>query len=227
MSMRGDDTVQVFESPQGAAAATAACLFDALTEVVERNGVCHIALPGGNTPVHCFRLLSEMVLPWERLHWYPGDERCVPVGDDNRNDKMIVEALFARQPAFRQQFHAMPAELGAEQAADVYMQQVKDVRLDIALLGMGEDGHVASLFPGNAALQDKRLVVPVFDAPKLPAERVSFGMTALQQANYRMVLTAGQGKQDVIKQIRQGEVCPVTEFRPSHWFIDRQANGQL
>ena len=156
-----------------------------IREYTEHNGVCRVALPGGRTPARCLALLAQASLPWERVHWYVGDERCYPTGHEERND----------------------------------------VRLDLVLLGMGEDGHTASLFPGNAALEDTRPAVPVRQAPKPPPERVSLGLGTLRSASERIVLVAGQDKRDALRRIGAGERLPIALVGPLLWFMDAAAAG--
>lgn len=189
---------------------------------IEARGVCHMIVPGGNTPVGCFAALAEKRLPWDRLHCYPGDERCYPEWHAERNDVMIKAHLLSHLPSIH--FHPMPTELGAEQAAEAYRETVDEVdRFDIAFIGMGEDGHTASLFPGNAALQEIESVVAVHESPKPPADRVSLSLPTLQQARLRVVLAAGASKAAIIARIRRGETLPVNQVGDIHWFVDEAA----
>ncbi|HHO59921.1 MAG TPA: 6-phosphogluconolactonase [Thiotrichales bacterium] len=195
---------------------------------VQQQGACSIALPGGATPARCLQNLAADKLPWPSLQWFMGDERCLPVGDIARNDTMIRQTLFAGNAQAVKNFHPIDAELGAETAAQRYSALVDAVgRFDLILLGMGEDGHTASLFPGNKALQDTRPAVPVFDAPKPPPERVSLGLKTLTAARQRIILVAGSNKHAALKRIKHGEQLPVNCLGESHWFIDREAAGDL
>ncbi len=215
---------RVFDNQAELAEAAANALFERISETVSKQGVCHVVLPGGSTPAACLQRLGALPLPWNAIHWYPGDERCLPPGHPERNDTMIEQTLFADPTRRRRShFHPFAAESGARQAAASFARTTAAPRLDIAVLGMGEDGHIASLFPGNPALSLQETVVPVFDAPKAPAERVSFGMTALRQAKWRVILTAGESKRKVLSACRNGQRFPVTRFSPSVCFVDRLA----
>lgn len=209
-----------YPSLDAAARAAADFLAEAIVASVGARGACHVIVPGGTTPAGCFARLAEKDLPWDNIHWYPGDERCYPAGHPERNDVMIAEHLLSRLSTVH--FHPMPAELGPEQAAAAYREMIKGIdAFDIAFLGMGEDGHTASLFPGNAALQEMASsVVAVHDAPKPPTDRVSMGLATLRQARLRMVLTAGPAKAAIIQRIREGEVLPVNQVGDIHWFVD-------
>ena len=122
----------------------------------------------------------------------------------------------------------IPTELGTEQAAAVINEKLKGItNLDIALLGMGEDGHTASLFPGNPALDSSDHAVAVFQSPKPPPERVSLTLHFLQQSLNKAVLTKGRGKREIILRIKSGERFPVTLVGDDiHWFIDEPANSE-
>lgn len=204
-----------------ASKAAAEFLASRIQHTVEHNGCCHVVLPGGNTPAKCLQYLSEMDLPWEKIHWYPGDERVLPKGDAERNDVMLDKNLWSKLPAGN--IHTIPVELGTEQSAEAYRQQLAETKIDIAFLGMGEDGHTASLFPDNDALKDERSVIAVYNSPKPPKERVSFSVNKLQQAEYRMILTCGEGKADIINQIKQGRNLPVNQIGDINWFVDKLA----
>jgi len=213
-----------------ASLAAAEFLAEKIKLCVDEKDICHVALAGGNTPALCMRLLSEKKLPWTKVHWYLGDERCYPAGHEERNDVMLQNNLWSLLPAgvdLSANIHPIPAELGPEDAADQYRELINDIsRIDIAFLGIGEDGHTASLFPGNAALTDDRSVIPVHDAPKLPSDRVSLSRQTLNHAGCRLVLTAGASKASVIKRIRDGELLPVNLIGDIDWFVDEAAMSE-
>ena len=188
---------------------------------LQKNNICHIVLPGGNTPAKCLELLAKENLPWERIHWYLGDERCYPPGHEDRNDVMLEKNLWSHLAVANT--HIIPAELGADIAAENYRNVIRSIeKFDIAFLGMGEDGHTASLFPDNKALSDTRSVVPVYDSPKEPAERVSLSLATLKRAETRMVLACGESKAELFVRIKQGEAFPVNLIGDIEWFIDQQ-----
>ena len=209
----------VHKQLEEASRAAADFLAENILTSINARGVCHVIVPGGNTPARCFDYLMKKSLPWEKIHWYPGDERCYPEGHPERNDVMLREHLLSHIPVSH--FHPMRAELGAKQAAESYRETIQAIdAFDIAFLGMGEDGHTASLFPGNAALQDNQTVVAVSHSPKPPFERVSMGLSTLRQSRLRMVLAAGAGKAEIIERIRAGDDLPVNCIGDINWFID-------
>ena len=201
-------------------------LAERITAVLDQQPLCRVALPGGSTPGQMLALLAKAALPWARVHWYLGDERCYPAGHGERNDVMLMQQLWSRIDAPIENRHPIAAELGPEPAAAQYTDELAEVGpLDIVVLGMGEDGHTASLFPGNAALSDLRPVVPVYHAPKPPPERVSLGLATLQAATERVVLVAGQAKADTFVRVQAGEPLPVNLIGPALWFVDTAAAG--
>jgi 6-phosphogluconolactonase len=217
---------QILPESDAVAHAAAELIAARIRAVTARKGQCHVALPGGTTPAACLRLLAAMKLPWDAIHWYLGDERCLPVGDAERNDSMIRDCLWSRAPIPASHCHSVPAELGPQAAAEAYSRVMAEVgTLDIVLLGMGEDGHTASLFPGNPALQLDTPAVPVFDAPKPPPERVSLSIPTLQAAAQRIVLITGAGKREAVEQMRAGEPLPINRVGDLLCLADQAAAG--
>jgi len=193
-----------------------------IQQSLQKNNICHIVLPGGKTPAKCLSLLAGEDLPWEKIHWYLGDERCYPLGHEERNDVMLEKNLWSHLAVAN--VHAIPAELGADVAATLYREDICAIdSFDIAFLGMGEDGHTASLFPGNKALSDSRSVVPVYDSPKEPAERVSLSIVTLRRAATKIVLACGESKAEMLVRIKQGESFPVNSIGDIDWFVDQLA----
>jgi len=204
-------------------------LVEKIESCIEKKGCCHIALPGGSTPARCLELLAEKPLQWPLIHWYPGDERCYPVGHDERNDTMVNNKLFSNNKEASQTFHPIPAEMGATAGAKKYNDFLEVAlkesagKFDIVVLGMGEDGHTASLFPGNPALDEKHNAVAVFNAPKAPDERVSISLQLLKKATICIVITTGEGKYEALEKIKQGALLPIAMVEPDVWFVDEAA----
>ncbi|MCK4587837.1 MAG: 6-phosphogluconolactonase [Gammaproteobacteria bacterium] len=212
----------VYSEFDDASKAAADFIAEQIESSIKKKGVCHVILPGGNTPAQCLGYLANKKLPWNQVHWYLGDERCYPSGHVDRNDNMLQNNLWSKIP--NAIIHRIPAELGAEEAAKIYRKVISDVDyFDIAFLGMGEDGHTASLFPDNEALHDSRSVIPVKNSPKVPSERVSLSMETLRKAGCRIVLTGGFGKADVITRIKKGELLPINSLGDINWYVDEAA----
>ncbi|MDQ6986353.1 MAG: 6-phosphogluconolactonase [Mariprofundaceae bacterium] len=199
----------------------------AAREAIAARGVFHLVMAGGNTPRLCYEKLRDMDVDWSRTHIWFGDERCLPVGDAGRNDRMADETLLNYVDIPAAQVHRMQAELGPEQAAEKYAALLADAPvMDMVHLGMGEDGHTASLFPGHATLADDRLAIPEFDSQKAPPQRVSLGLNVLNAARQKLILAAGAGKSDALKRIQAGEKLPVAMIEDALWLLDRTVAGK-
>ncbi len=184
----------------------------AADKAIKQRGVFRLVMAGGSTPEQTYRLLSENTNDWAHWEIYLGDERCLPENHTERNSVMIKQALTDKVPIPDKQVFPISAELGAEKAAQEY-EQVLESRLpfDLVLLGMGEDGHTASLFPGQRFPQGA-LVVPVYDAPKAPSNRVSLSEYSINQSRQLLVLISGVKKNKAVKQWRNGDDLPVSRF---------------
>lgn len=210
----------VFESADEVAAAAAADIAEAL-----REGARSLVLAGGTTPQRCYELLAHMDVVWGRVSILFGDERCVPPNHPDSNYRMAKEALLDRvAPAT---VYRMPAELGPDEAAGLYAHVVAAVApLDVVLLGVGEDGHTASLFPGHPALKASGLAVGIRDSPKPPPQRVTLTLNALRSARRVIILATGAGKADAVAKAKRHEV-PSGMIAGARWLIDRAAaSGQ-
>ncbi|HEY1420916.1 MAG TPA: 6-phosphogluconolactonase [Candidatus Dormibacteraeota bacterium] len=210
----------VLDTAEDVAAAAAADTAEAL-----REGARTLVLAGGTTPRRCYELLSHLDVEWGRVSVLFGDERCVHPDHPDSNYRMARQALLDRtSPAT---VHRMPAELGPDEAAGLYAHIVAAVApLDLVHLGVGEDGHTASLFPGHAALQASGLVVGIRDSPKPPSQRVTLTLHALQAARRVIILATGAGKAEAVAKAKRGEV-PSGMIPGARWLIDRAAAGEI
>ncbi len=185
----------------------------AAQQAIAARGRFSIVLAGGTTPEQVYRRLKDSDTDWSRWFVWFGDERCLPPDHPERNSLMAHHALLAHVPIPADQVFPIPAERGPQAAADAYEPLVaSELPFDLVLLGIGEDGHTASLFPGHQH-PDDRLVVPVFDAPKPPPERVSLTITALCAAGEVCVMVTGSAKRDAVQQWRQGVELPVAQLK--------------
>jgi 6-phosphogluconolactonase len=186
----------------------------AQSRAIARSGEFVIVLAGGETPRGAYTLLASQPAEWRAWHVYFGDERCLPAGDPARNSRMAGDALLDRVPVPPTQIHVIPAELGPERAAAAYAHALAPVGdFDLVLLGLGEDGHTASLFPGGA-LDAAADVIPVANAPKPPPERVSLSAARLSRAREVVFLVDGESKRDAVGRWRAGERIPAAAIRP-------------
>ena len=214
-----EDEFRVLASAEDVAMAAADDVAQAL-----REGARSLVLAGGSTPRRCHELLSEMDVAWGRVSILFGDERCVPPDHPDSNYLMARESLLDRvSPAT---VYRMPAELGPDEGATLYAEVVALVAsLDVVMLGVGEDGHTASLFPGHPGLHAPGLAVGIRNSPKPPPERVTLTLSALRAARRVIVVATGAGKANAVALAKKHEV-PSGMIGGAMWFIDRAAAGQ-
>ena len=178
-------------------------------------GCFHLVLAGGHTPQALYQRMAELQTDWSAWHIWFGDERCLPVTDTERNSHMVNTAWLGDSAIPAQQIHPIRAELGAAAAAADYLVQLRGVgRFDLVLLGLGEDGHTASLFPGQGYADTDAAVVAVSGAPKPPAERVSLSAQRLSDAATVLFLVAGIAKRDAVAAWQRGAAIPAAAICP-------------
>ncbi|MGH8565001.1 MAG: 6-phosphogluconolactonase [Gammaproteobacteria bacterium] len=191
-------------------------ILDSAAHAIKRRGRFLIVLAGGNTPRGIYRMLRTADTHWSRWQVYFGDERCLPADDAERNSRMAADAWLNRVPIPQDQLHAIPAELGARAAALAYAETLRGVGdFDLVLLGLGEDGHTASLFPGRdwAVAASAPDALAVFDAPKPPPQRVSLSAARLSRTREVLFLVEGEAKRDAVARWRAGEHLPAGAIR--------------
>ncbi len=179
-------------------------------------------LAGGTTPRRCYEILAGMSLNWGRVTVLFGDERCVGPLDGESNYRMAFEVLLRHvAPA---SVHRIAGELGAEEGAARYEPIVAAAPLDLVLLGLGSDGHTASLFPGNAALGAGGHVAPVHGVPKPPPDRITLTLGALRAARRVVILAGGADKREAVRRALAGQV-PSGMVPSAEWHVTADAFG--
>lgn len=198
-----------FPDPETLAQTVVTQILAVSREVLAAREHFSIVLAGGTTPEKVYRLLAQADTAWSRWSVYFGDERCLPVGDSGRNSVMAACSWLNHVAIPPENIHIIPAERGAEAAARAYAVTVAAaLPFDLVLLGMGEDGHTASLFPGQQHDPAER-VHAVHEAPKPPPDRVSLSATALNDSHRVMILVTGAGKRAAVQAWRAGEALPI------------------
>lgn len=203
-----------------------------LANAVRERGKASLCLAGGTTPRAVYEALAKQAdLPWPAISAYFGDERCVAPDHMDSNYRMAREALFERVPLAPDHIHRMNGESpNREQAARDYEATLPDA-FDVLVLGIGEDGHTASLFPNSAALTEtERRVLPVI-GPKPPPERLTLTPPVLAAARFVIVLAAGAGKAAAVARALEGApdlgACPAQLVRDALWLTDHAAAAEL
>jgi 6-phosphogluconolactonase len=186
-------------------------------QAIQQRGQFHLVLSGGNTPRGVYHNLSQARADWSAWHIYFGDERCMPPTDPARNSHMVAEVWLDRVPVPALQVHVIPSESGALEAARKYAETLCAVDdFDLVLLGLGEDGHTASLFPGHewGAAPGSPDTLAVLDAPKPPAQRVSLSAARLSRARQVIFLVSGERKHKAVAEWRAGKNIPARSIMP-------------
>lgn len=198
----------------------------AADHAIAQHGSFKLVLAGGSTPEKVYRLLAETETDWTNWFIYYGDERCLPVDHEDRNSLMAASVFLDKVAIPQMQIFTIPAELGPESAAKQYQAVVAEaLPFDMVLLGMGEDGHTASLFPGHQHNEDE-LAHAVYNSPKPPPERVSISSKALSNTRELIFLITGANKQEAVNNWRSGQNLPVATISPEHpvdIYIDKAA----
>ncbi len=195
--------------------ATVKRILQAANDAIAKYGSFLIVLAGGSTPKSVYQLLAKEQADWANWHVYHNDDRCLPVDHVDRNSKMARDAWLNHVEIPQAQIHDIPAELGNVEGAKAYAQTLSGVRtFDMVILGLGEDGHTASLFP-NQPLDNSADAVPVFNSPKPPAERVTISQNRLNKTNEVLFLVTGAGKQDAVNNWLNGVAIPATLIAPT------------
>lgn len=205
-----------FETQDAINQATLNRILAAAKEAIASRGRFSIVLAGGSTPKSVYALLKDAQADWTNWHVYHNDDRCLPVDNSERNSLMARTTWLNHVAIPANQIHDIPAELGNIEGAKAYAKTLAGVpEFDLVLLGLGEDGHTASLFP-NQAVDNSADAVPVFDAPKPPADRITVSQQRLSNTREVIFLVTGAGKQDAVNNWRNGVAIPATLITPKN-----------
>ena len=190
-------------------------------ECLDRHGYFSVILAGGETPRELYRHLRHIATDWQHWHIYFGDERFLPGGHFERNDTMATTAWLDYVAIPRAQIHAVPVRCNVNTAAADYAEILQQAPgFDLALLGLGEDGHTASLFPGDVPPDNSTaLAIAVTEAPKLPAQRVSMSARCLSLSSAVWFVVSGINKRKILEAWLAGAPLPPQAIEP-HAGID-------
>jgi 6-phosphogluconolactonase len=208
-------------------------------QAIAQRGTFSIALSGGNTPRALFEQLAappfNKLNQWKNWEIYFGDERCVPPDHPDSNYRMAREELLQKVPIDPSHVYRMKGEADPQQAAMEYGQLMKekfgDGGMDVILLGMGDDGHTASLFPGTAALNETKHRCVANFVPRMNTWRITLSAPFINKGNYIMILVAGAGKAGRVEQVLMGprdpQMLPIQMIQPASgnliWMLDAAA----
>jgi 6-phosphogluconolactonase len=248
--MPTDPDIRIHRDSQACAEAAAEFVLEVGKEAVRANGRFLIALSGGTTPETLYRALTAPAFAdrfdWSRTIFFFGDERCVPPDDPRSNYALAKKTLFTPLNIMPSQVYRMAGESSDPQAAAFeYEQQLRlatkaslsvQPSLDLILLGLGEDGHTASLFPGASILRDRQRVIAATQSPKDPPNRLTMTLAAINRASVILFLVIGAGKAGVVRAIldprtEADQQLPASLVSPEEgrliWFLDQAAAAEL
>ncbi|MCF8033404.1 MAG: 6-phosphogluconolactonase [Desulfarculaceae bacterium] len=235
---------EVFDDAESLSRASAAFITRAAQEAVAARGLFTLVLSGGSSPLGAYGLIgADPAFPWPSTHLFWGDERCVPPDHEESNRRAALESLGPPERLPRDNIHPMRGQLSPREAAQDYEWRLRGFfegeerpPWDLLLLGLGPDGHTASLFPGVPALDEAEAWVAPVDAPShigphLP--RVTLTLPAINAARRVLFIAAGANKQPVVAAIRADQQraaqnYPAARVRPRGemiWHLDRAAAG--
>ncbi|ACT96382.1 6-phosphogluconolactonase [Dyadobacter fermentans] len=216
-----------------------------IQQVLAKQDRFTFVLSGGSTPKALYALLAESPykesVPWEKLHFFWGDERAVPFEDSRNNAKMCYDELLDKVPVKAENIHIMRTDITPEESAAEYEKIMKtyfegsETTFDFVLLGMGDDGHTLSLFPGTEVIHEQEALATSFFLQAQDMYRITLTAPVVNNAACVAFLAAGAGKAEVLKQVLKGErnidLYPSQIIQPSkgqlHWFVDEAAVALL
>ncbi len=242
----GNPGVHVFDDAAVVARAAADEFLRHAVFKAEAGGELSVALSGGSTPKRLFEILADepyaSTMPWSKIHFFWGDERCVPPDHPDSNFGAANATLLSRVPVPAVNVHRIQAEFDPDEAAQGYESELRHYflagagglpRFDLVFLGMGADGHTASLFPRSAALEETERLAVANWVEKLDANRVTLTCPVFNNAAFIMILVAGEDKAETLQAVLEGPGgrYPAQLIRPGvgelHWLIDGAAGRLL
>jgi 6-phosphogluconolactonase len=244
--MNSDPNVLVFDTPEQVAQAAAARFVDCSIASISEHGSFTVALAGGSTPRRAYELLGRDEfnnrVDWLRIHLFFGDERMVAPDSPESNYRMVNDALISRIPLPPQNVHRINGEMTPQESAASYEEELKSFfgktdwpRFDLVFLGMGDDGHTASLFPGSDALKEKTKWVVANRHPQSQQARITLTLPVINHAARVTFLVTGEKKAAPLMRVLHGDAAneelPARKIRPENgileWLVDRSAAAEL
>ena len=233
--------VLVFPAPAQVFEAAADEFFRVIYDCMKRDGACRMALAGGSTPKSLYTLVADRVdkgrargIDWARVHLFFGDERCVPPDHPDSNYRVLKQSLLVH--GLTAAVHRVQGELPPEEAAARYEEELREgfgngvPKFDLIILGLGPDGHTASLFPGSAALNDRTRWVAANYVEKLKSWRITLTYKVLNSASEALFLVTGAEKAEALAQVLRGADLPAAKVKPAGkvlWYLDAAAAGGI
>lgn len=237
--------IHIYPTLQEVSMAAAELFVQKVSQAVKQRGQCHVVLAGGETPRHTYEIVGASPycarLPWKDIHMYWGDERCVPAAHHLSNQKMARQSLLNHVPIPPENIHPITYEDSPQQAAEKYELLLRQLlgqthpQFDLILLGLGNDGHTASLFPYTDVLQEKESWVSPVYLQEQDMYRITLTPPILNQGRDILFLISGANKQQVVREVVEGPKdttrLPAQLIQPPngnvYWLLDQEAAALL
>ncbi|MGB1814447.1 MAG: 6-phosphogluconolactonase [Rubripirellula sp.] len=227
--------MEIFDELSQLHEATTQAFCDLANTSIEANGIFRVALSGGSTPKRIYELIAQCKLDWNNIHWFWGDERNVPVDHADSNARMVHEALLDRVDIPRGNIHVVPVDVESPARAAKHYEQILRQHFgdtdfptwDLALQGLGDDAHTASLFPETSALRERERWFVENWVEKLDSYRYTLTAPAINSARQVWFMVAGKGKQNALKTVLSSphspELYPAQLIHADRWLVTRDA----
>ncbi len=239
--------IHIFDNPEALARAATEDFIELACRVIASEGSFHVALSGGRTPKRLFEQLAQADyqsrIDWPHIHVYFGDERCVPPDHPDSNYRLARESLLDKVACPEENIHRIEAENDPEKAALDYRQLLRDylprnelgqTYFDLIFLGIGTDGHTASLFPGTSALHDTEHDCLAVYVDKLHSWRITLGYPVINRSRQVWLLAEGESKAEILRAVSRAapgpEPYPINGIQPAgefRWYLDAAAGRLL
>jgi 6-phosphogluconolactonase len=239
-------SIHIYDSPEQMSVAASAWIGALICETLKKKKRFSFVLSGGNTPKSLYELMANSPLKetieWKRVDFFWGDERYVPFEDERNNARMAYKILLNNIPVSENQIHPMRTDISPdasvgdyEKMLRNYFEETGDRGFDLVLLGMGDDGHTLSLFPGTSVVHEDKAWIIAFYLKAQDMYRITLTKQLVNQSAQVLFITSGQGKSHALKEVLEGKYQP--DLYPSqvifpvegelHWFVDKAAAMEL
>ena len=219
-----DPRVQLFTTDLEAFKFTAVKISSLINAAIHERGSANVILAAGNSIEKTLSFLNQKDAQWAQVKWFLADERCVDHDDEQRNQLRLTSVF---KKSIGEKFGEIVgpnAHDSPEDSAAKYASRIKEINMfDFCLLGMGNDGHIASLLPNHTALGSKEICFVVNDSPNLPRKRITLTLESLARSENRILITTGANKQQAIKDFVNNPQAPVRLFDPTAIIADQVA----
>ena len=219
-----DSRFKTFASENEVFEYTAQIITAIVKHALTQRSTCNVIVAAGNSVTKSLGCLTPATLDWQLVNWFLADERCVDNNSNLRNELQIIQVL---QNTLGEKFGVVTspqAEIPPQKAVAAYASRIKSINMfDFCLLGMGDDGHIASLTPGNSSLNSDETCLLINDSPNPPSQRITLGMRVLRNTTNRILVTTGGSKNKALKKIERDLMSPVQIFDPTTIVVDRAA----